>query len=171
VDLLAQARIAALTARADEALTLVARGSGGDFDTGFNVSMKTLAGDGSGGLLAQASDAATDPVVRSALDAARADTKAWLDAHKKLRDQDTGGNYSAAVKLAISGDPGSSAAAFNQLDTDLANGIARASAAFDREAKTAATDFTGAVPGLVALTLLLLAGLVAGVQQRIAEYR
>jgi hypothetical protein len=171
VDLLAQARVAALTARADEALTLVARGSGGDFDTGFNVSMKTLAGDGSGGLLAQALSQTTDPVVRSALTAAQADTRAWLDAHKKLRDQDTGGNYSAAVQLAISGKPESSAAAFNQLDTHLADGIIRASAAFDREARTAATDFTGAVPGLVVLTLLLLAGLVAGVQRRIAEYR
>jgi hypothetical protein len=53
VEVLAQARIAALQARADEALTLVARGSGGGFEDDFKTNFTTLAGeDGAGGLLA-----------------------------------------------------------------------------------------------------------------------
>ena len=175
VELLAQARIAALQARADESLTLVARGNGGDFDKKFDTAMADLAGkDGNSGLLAQARDQAQragDPSVRSALDAARSDAKAWQDAHKKLRGLDNGGDYPGAVKLAIGDTPDSAAAAFSRLDADLARGIATASTAFDRKAGSAADDFTGATAGLIVLTLLLLGGVVVGFQQRIAEYR
>ncbi len=169
VDRLASARIAALTARADEALTLVARGSGGDFDKDFNQQLTTLVGDR--GLLGDAAGQPGDPAVRSALSAAAAQAGVWRDAHKNLRAQDTGGDYPAAVKLAISSGPGSTADAFNHLDKDLANGIDAASADFDRQARAAADGFTLAAPGLVVLTLLVLAGVVAGLQQRIAEYR
>ena len=44
VALLAQARIAALQARADEALTLVARGGGGDYEKDFQANMSALIG-------------------------------------------------------------------------------------------------------------------------------
>ncbi len=169
VDLLAQARIAALQARADEALTLVARGTGADNEKDFTVAMTRLAGpDGNGGLLRQARDRAGDPAV---LDAALSHARAWHDAHKKVRGLDDGGNYPDAVKLATGDDPAGAAAAFNKLDAELDKGITDASGVFDREAGAARDGFAGAVPGLAVLTVLLLAGVVYGLGQRIAEYR
>jgi hypothetical protein len=168
VDLLAQARIAALQARADEALTLVARGTGADIEKDFTAAMTRLAGpDGNGGLLQQARDRAGDP---AAVDAVRSDARAWRSAHQKVRGLDDGGSYPDAVRLAIGDDPAGAAATFSKLDADLDSGITAASGVFDREAAAADDGFT-AVPGLAVLTLLLVAGVVYGLGQRIAEYR
>jgi hypothetical protein len=169
VDLLAQARIAALQARADEALTLVARGSGADFEKDFGAAMTRLAGpDGNDGLLKRARDRASDPAV---IDAALSDARAWGAAHQKVRGLDDGGNYPDAVKLAIGDEPAGAAAAFSKLDADLNKDITAASGVFDREAAAAGGGFAGAVPGLAVLTLFLAAGVVYGLGRRIAEYR
>src|SRR5262249_61613333 len=119
VNKLAQARIAALNARADEALTLVARGSGADFEKDFGTRMHDLAGGGDGGLLASAR---TDASGETELDIANAQThvKEWMAAHATLREQDAAGNYTDAVKLATGTDANTTAAAFNSLDADLA---------------------------------------------------
>jgi hypothetical protein len=169
VDLLARARIAALTARADEALTLVAHGAG-DFDAGFGQSINDLDGAGGGGLLGLAAGRATTEDVGVAIAAAQNDIKTWRTVHAKLRDQANAGNYPEAVRLAVTG-TGSAADAFSALDADLAKGIEAANAAFDREDGAAAGALSLAVPGLIVLTLLMLAGSIAGIQQRIAEYR
>jgi hypothetical protein len=171
VELLAQARIAALQARADESLTLVARGSGGDFDKDFDTSMNTLAGKGGAGLLARARQAASGPGVGAAVIDAQMRAEDWRKAHKQLRDKDNSGDYLGALTLAIGADPASAASAFTKLDTDLATAISGASGEFDREAAAAAGDFTGAAPSAVVLTLILVAGLLVGLQRRIAEYR
>jgi hypothetical protein len=171
VDLLVQARIAALTARADEALTLVARGSGGDLDKDFDSQLKTLAGDGSGGLLARVRNSTSDGKVADIMAGAQSDARTWLASHKKERDLDNGGNYPEAVQLAVGTGKDSTGAVFKHLDDQLASAIDKANAAFNTEARAAADGFALAAPGLVVLTLLMLAGVVAGVQQRIAEYR
>jgi hypothetical protein len=169
VDLLAQARIAALQARADEALTLVARGTAADLDKDFDAAMTRLAGtDGNGGLLKQARDRAADP---ASVDRALADVRSWRTAHQKVRDLDNGGSYPDAVTLAIGDSADGSAVAFSKLDADLASGITTASGVFDREARAAGGGFAGAVPGLAVLTLLLLVGVIYGLGLRIAEYR
>ncbi len=172
VNLLAQARIAALQARADEAQTLVAHGNGADSEKHFVASMDTLAGkDGNGGLLATARRLASDPAVRAALDRAGTAARDWRTVHTKLRGLDDAGQYPQAVALAIGTDPASSATHFNALDKALADGIGTASAAFDRQATAAADAGTGSAVGFVVLTLGYLAGLVLGLQRRIAEYR
>jgi hypothetical protein len=172
VQLLAQARIDALQARADEALTLVARGNGGGFEQEYGTVLVALAGkDGTGGLLGQARAAATDSRVRARLDAAITDTRAWRAAHTALRAKDDAGQYPEAVVLATGSGPGSTATLFNRLDTDLGQGIGVAEATFDRDAQRAGGSLTGAAPGLGVLTLILLVGVAAGFQRRIAEYR
>jgi hypothetical protein len=178
VALVANARIAALQARADEALTLVARGSGGEFEKTFVEKMTALAGpDGTGGLLAQARAQATDPAVGGALSAAATAVADWRGVHQKLRGLDDGGQYPQAVRLAIGdpgiagGDPASAASAFNRVDHELANAINRANATFDDRARAADAATTGAAIGLAILTVILVAGLIVGLQQRIAEYR
>jgi hypothetical protein len=84
-----------------------------------------------------------------------------------MRGLDDGGRYGDAVVLAI----GDEQDAFNRLDAALGKGIGLANDAFDREARAAARDLGGAAVGLSVLTVALLAGLVFGFQQRLAEYR
>jgi hypothetical protein len=162
VQLLAQARLDALQARADESLTLIARGNGADFEKDYTAVDGRL-----GALLTQARAAATDPAVRAAVDSARSGLGTWRAAHQKMRAFDDGGQYSDAVVLAVGADQD----AFNQLDADLAKGIGLTHDTFDRRARAAAAALNGAPVGLSVLTALLLAGLVFGFQQRLAEYR
>jgi len=169
VDLLAQARIAALQARADEALTLVARGSGGDYEADFKTNMSALTGDR--GLLARARDQATDDAVRAALADLSASITQWQVAHDNLRRLDDGGQYPDAVKIALSTQDGGTAALFNKADSDFDRAIAVTSKAFDTQAGRAAGSLSGAGFALGAFTLVLLAGVAAGLTQRIAEYR
>jgi hypothetical protein len=175
VNLLATARIAALQARADEALTLVARGNGAAFERDFTAQMDRLVGVGrSSSLLDQARSAATDDAVRRAVDSAIADAKGWLKVHQQLRAVDDGGNYSDAVKLAVGAETGSAATIFNRLDGALGQAIKITSTAFDRRSADAAGALGGQTGGGVVLTVLLLAtlaGITIGFQKRIAEYR
>jgi hypothetical protein len=172
LETIAQARIAALQARADEALTLVARGSGGAFEQDFTRNMAALAGDdGRGGLLAVARGRATDPAVRGALAAATTAVSDWRKVHAQLRERDDGGHYPDAVKLAIGGESTTAASAFNRLDGQLATAIASASKTFDERAGAAGGALTATGVGWVILALMIVTGLVLGLQQRIAEYR
>ncbi|MDT5026161.1 MAG: hypothetical protein QOE61_2587, partial [Micromonosporaceae bacterium] len=178
VRLVADARIAALQARADEALTLVARGSGAKYEKTFVKNMTALAGaDGTGGLLAQARAQAGDPAVGDALAAAATAVTDWRAVHQKLRGLDDGGQYPQAVQLAngdpsiAGGDPASAASAFNRVDDALAKAIAVANATFEDRAQAADGATMGAAIGLAILTVVLVAGLIVGLQQRIAEYR
>src|SRR6266542_4202842 len=159
VELLAGARIAALQARADEALTLVARGTGEVFEKDFTAQLTTLAGPGG------------TSGVRSVLDSAVAEVRSWRTVHQKLRELDDGGSYGEAVKLAIDADTGSTASIFNRVDAALGKTITLTSSAFDRRAARAAGALGGESAAIVVLTILLLAGVAVGFQQRIAEYR
>jgi hypothetical protein len=166
VDLIARARITALQARADEALTLVARGSGDSFENDFKDRMATLAGDGQ---LGRALTAATDAQVRNSLDQASTELAAWRTQHTQVRSLDDGGQYPEAVALAV-GDKGTSAT-FGRLDTALADAIAKADSAFRTHASSAGDAMTAAAAGWALLTIVAVAGLVLGLRLRIAEYR
>jgi len=168
VQALATARIEALQARADEALTLVARGSGGAFEQDFRKTMADLVGaNGGGGRLGHAASTATDPTVRAAIRAAISDVAAWQRVHTGLRKDDDGGNYPAAVTAAT----GPASDSFTRLDDALADGIRASDATFTEQAAAAgrAIRIVGIV--VIILTLLTLGGAAIGVQRRIAEYR
>jgi hypothetical protein len=169
VALLTRVRIAALQARADEALTLVARGNGGDFEKDFTAQLASL--EGSGGLLAKAHSAATRSDVVRAVDSATAEVRNWKTVHQKLRGLDDGGDFSAAVRLALSTETDGSAATFNRLDSALGQAIQRTGEAFGKRATQAASAIGGQSAAIAVLTVLLLAGVTIGYQRRIAEYR
>jgi hypothetical protein len=172
VNRLAEARIAALQARTDESLTLVARGNGAAFEQDYVAVMRRLAGtDGGGGLLAEAGSAATDATTREAAAAAAGHARAWLAAHQKVRAQDDGGDYAAAVNGAIGAGPGTTAALSQRLDGELDRAIAYNSQRFDREARGAGRALSGADIGLAVLAALVGVGAALGIQRRIAEYR
>ncbi|MEE6263244.1 hypothetical protein [Plantactinospora sonchi] len=172
MNLLAEARIAGLQARADEALTLVARGNGAAFEENFGVVMERLAGtDGNGGLLGQARAAASDQATRQAVETAILKTQAWTVTHRQVRLHDEAGDYEKAVQTTVGSEGLTTAAIFTQLDEALAQAITHNGERFEREAASAGRALTGADVGMVGLTLLVLVGAVLGIQRRIAEYR
>jgi hypothetical protein len=168
VQALAQARILALQARADEALTLVARGSGGAFETDFTDKMTALADPG--GALDKATTLASDPAVRGALAQARTALDAWRTGHAAVRKADDGGDYPGAVAIAVT-DPTKNSADFAALDSALQQAIDVTGRAFDAAAADAGTGLTAAAVLWTVLALGIVAGAVVGIQQRIAEYR
>jgi hypothetical protein len=171
-EMLVKARIAALTARGDEALTLVARGSGAPFENDFKAQIAGLVNaDGRSGLLDRAKTATTDPTVRESTQNAINDVKSWVKVHETLRKADDDGDSAKALRLAIGTGDESTATIFNHLDGLLASSIRATSAVSDTRGANAADAFTGQTAGGVFLTIVLLAGIAVGYQRRIAEYR
>jgi hypothetical protein len=162
VQAVAGIRIAALQARADEALTLVARGSGSQFEDDFKTRLSDIFGR-----LDTATNSATDDGVRQQLSTARQQLTSWQAAHVKLRALDDAGQYPQAVAAAI----GPQSTLFAAIDGTLQQVITSTGATFADRADRASNALTGAVVAWTLLTIILIAGLVAGVEQRIAEYR
>lgn len=172
VAVLAEARIAALQARADEGLTLIARGDGAAFEQNFTETMERLVGaDGAGGLLLRAHQQAPDDSARAVVEDARAQARTWLATHRKVRELDDGSQHLEAVQLATGSAPDSAANAAGQLDAALARGIVDGRRHFDRQAVSAADALGGADVAVALLAVLLAAAGSFGLYQRIAEYR
>ena len=169
--LLAELRVDALQARADESLTLIARGDGAGFEKEFTVLAQRLLGpDGSGGLFRKALAGAPTSADRQRVEQARSAAQQWLAAHRTLRELDDGGKYQDAVKLATGSDPNSPSTLFGRLDTALTAGITTSNATFEDHTTQAGNILTGVNIAIVVLTVLLVAGSVAGLQRRIREY-
>lgn len=172
VTVLARARFAALEARADESLTLVARGDGAVYQKDFERLAATL-GDknGGGGLLERARTAATDATGESTTTTAAAEYAKWLASHQQVRKLDDGGDYDKAVDLAIGSSPDGAATAFSKLDAALAQAIEHGRQRFDQAAARARGALSGAVYVLSLLALLAAGSAVLGIRQRLREYR
>jgi len=165
-DVLARARIATLTARGDETLTLVARGSGQSYEKRYAEVSGQLTG-----LLAEGQRLATTPGVRAAVDSAVGNNQAWQEAHRAIREADDKGDFTAAVSVALGADPAGAAAAFDKLDSDLVDAITQARKTSTTSVAAARGTLTGSVVVVVLLGLLAASASVAGVWQRLKEYR
>jgi hypothetical protein len=166
---LADARIAALQARADESLTLVARGNGKAFDDDYELMMKRLAGENRDGGLLVAGDA--DRPTRDFLDAALKEARNWDSAHDKVRQLDNDGQYDQAVTASVGTGQDSTATIANRLDKQLSDAIDHNSDVFRQEVRGAGGSLAGADIGVGLLAALLVFGAAAGIQRRLAEYR
>ncbi|EHR53368.1 hypothetical protein SacmaDRAFT_5207 [Saccharomonospora marina XMU15] len=177
VDLLVRARIAALQARADETLTLVARGGGEQYEREFTSQFQRLAGqDGQGGLLDQARQSAAGQSSAQHLESATEAASAWLTAHEKVRALDSSGNHLEAVAMAIGGQSGqdadgSAAAAFNRLDKELAAAINAGRQNFLDDTTNGSRALTLLAPGFAVLTVIAALGSTLGIRERLREYR
>jgi hypothetical protein len=170
VEVIVQARIVALKMRANETLTLVARGDGGEYEDEFEKQAKQITGSGS--LLAQARGLAPNQETQDLLAAAQRNANDWLAAHKKIRQLDDGGSYQEAVSLAISSDTKTSAAAmFTKLDDNLLKALRDARQKFAEETSGASKAMTALTPGVGVLALLAAAGVTMGIRDRLQEYR
>jgi hypothetical protein len=173
VDVLVRTRIAALQARADETLTLVARGDGGSYEKDFSALANQLVGvDGRSGLLGQARSRVNDQDSLSRIDSAIGNARTWLRAHAQVRQFDDGGDYNAAVKTAI--DPqvrDGSAAAFLSLDGDLVSAINAGRQVFLDNTRNADRALILLAPGFAILALVAASGATMGIRERLREYR
>jgi hypothetical protein len=173
-EVLAKARILALTARGDETLTLVARGSGQEYDDHYDKTRAELAGDDEdtvGGLLGVAGVVATDDAVRQDVAEAVDEQRAWQEAHDAIRAADEGGSYNEAVDLAIDPVENGAAIRFDAVDEALGRAIDRTTTTFEQEVSEADGALTGTVAGVILLALVTAIGGAAGLWQRLKEYR
>lgn len=171
VEVLANARRATLQARADEALTLIARGNGAAFERDYSAVMATLVGPGGdAGLLEQAvTRAPADD--RAVIDRARGAARRWLEVHRTVRRLDDGGDYQQAVSLATDAGPDSPAVVFGMLDAAMGQALTTANARVERQADRAAGVLSGLGVGFALLTAGVVAAVVLGFRPRIREYR
>jgi hypothetical protein len=152
---LAQARIAAYDAKANESLTLVYQGTGQAFETAYGKDLATARDQ-----LAAAQHAGAGDVGTSALNV-------WNSTHGKIRDADNGGNWQGAVNQATT--------TSNEQFTDFANASGNV---LTKEARAVSDGLTASHWQLVLLGwLTLLVGILAaalawaGIGQRLGEYR
>ncbi|WP_158884609.1 hypothetical protein [Amycolatopsis anabasis] len=173
VDVLVRARITALQARADETLTLVARGDGAAYEKDFAGLAVQLAGeDRKGGLLGEAKGLVAGQAGARHVEAAVADADAWLRAHAEVRKRDDSGDYDDAVKLAIDmKSPDSAAAAFARLDKNLVEAIDVGRQGFLDETRGADRALTLLPAGVAVLAVVAAAGATMGIRERLREYR
>lgn len=169
MEVLARARVAATEARADETLTLVARGDGKAYQDHY-VQMLGELGDERSGLLSDARSLATDDEVRAEVDAAIEQAAAWREVHDQVRALDDGGQYREAVDLAISPDEGGAGSAFGRVEGSLARAFTLTEQAFHVEASAARNALTGLTGGIVVLALIAAVGAGWGMWQRVREY-
>ncbi|WP_219632691.1 hypothetical protein [Haloechinothrix aidingensis] len=172
VDVLVQTRIAALQARADELLALVARGDGEAYEDRFAELAEQIAGqDGTGGRLGELRDTASAQLSGPVEDAVASAT-GWLRTHETLRDLADGGDYNDAVELAVdTGSETGSGTAFARLDSSLAEAIQAGREEFVTSTVTGERALTGLVEGWLALAAVGAGGVVIGIRQRLREYR
>ncbi|WP_420707683.1 hypothetical protein [Streptomyces sp. ATexAB-D23] len=175
MDVLNRARIDSLKARADENLTVVARGAvltadgkSDKYETDYNAGMKAL-----GEELAEAAKLAEDtgdteggkPVAA----AAKAVTE-WQGRHRTARKADDSGDYDTALEQII-GQKNSTGESFTKVDEALRTALDHEQSDFTR----AAEDGRGALGGLpVGAAVLAVLGAVAaivGVNRRLSEFR
>lgn len=174
VDVLVQARIVALQCRANETLTLVARGDGPQYETDYQKLIPGLVAKdgGPGTLLATAKDLAADNEQTSGSVTAAVDSAAkWHNAHLEIRKMDDAGDYQNAVKAATGAEPTSAAQLFAKLDSSLDDAIMSGRQAFVERADEAGKTLTGLLPGMAILGLVAAAGVTMGIRQRLQEYR
>ncbi|MFK0253517.1 hypothetical protein [Streptomyces sp. NPDC090445] len=175
LKVLNDARIAALQARANENLTLIARGAvlaedkkSDKYDVDFAADMKDLdAGLAKAGRLAD--DAlGRDPVARAA-DAVRQ----WKQRHAAARETDLRGDYEDALPQVI-GDKDhkdSSGASFDRVDASLEQALAHEQQEFTLAARDGLGALGGLMTGSAALAVVGAGAALLGIGRRLSEYR
>ncbi|MGW3112712.1 hypothetical protein [Streptomyces sp. NPDC001091] len=174
LNVLHNAQIAALKARGNENLSLVARGAetvevnGTKQDAYYHAFDQDLAALDA--RLTEARRLADDAEGGAPVDAARGDADAWRDRHGTARGEDEKGNYQRALDLVIGAD-GTTGASFDGVDRSLSRALGHEQAEFDRAATGGRDAMTGLPEGAAVLGVLGAAGAVLGIGRRLSEYR
>nr|WP_206314493.1 hypothetical protein [Streptomyces coryli] len=181
LQVLNEARIGSLQARANEALTSVSRGAvldekGNDaYEKRYQKGMSELVGKGGkdaapGSQLHEAMRLADDGAGQTPVDKAGDWTREWQKRHATARAADDDGNYNSAVEKTI-GKENSTGETFDKVDSFLAKALAHEQAEFSAAAEDGRGAFTGLQWGAIVLGLLGALGALLGIGRRLSEYR
>jgi hypothetical protein len=167
VEILARTRSVALQASNDESLAIIARGSGQSYLTDFDNAVKQLgSADDSSSLLGQTAKVTADqPEVRQTI---LAEYGAYLKSHDQVRNADKAGQSAQAVATVATNDEYPH---LQKLNGALVSTLGVSQARFASHASSARSTLsplTYALPILIILAALLA---LAGIQQRINDYR
>lgn len=172
LKVLGDARINSLKARANENLTVVARGAvltddgkSDKYETDYAAGMDRL-----GEQLHLAQRLADDSAGRGPVDAAVEAVSEWQERHKDVTRTDRAGDYDGVVRKVI-GAKGSTGESFDKVDAALEKALAHEQREFTAAAEDARGALTGLPLGAVALGVLGAAGAVLGINRRLSEYR
>ncbi|GAA4919634.1 hypothetical protein ACFPM3_00405 [Streptomyces coeruleoprunus] len=172
LKVLNEARINSLKARANENLTLVARGAVLT-DDGKKDKYETEYGAGMGRLASALDEAhalADDTAGRAPVSDALRWVGEWRERHTGARQTDDAGDYDGALAKVIGGKD-STGAAFDRVDAALRKALDHEQDEFTRAAERGRGALTGLPAGAGALAVLGAAGAIMGVNRRLAEYR
>ncbi|MFD5766173.1 hypothetical protein ACFWIN_10165 [Streptomyces sp. NPDC127049] len=178
LQLLNEARISSLKARANENLTQVARGAvltedgqNDKYEAEYATGMSALTD-----ALARATRLADDEAGQAPLREAAAGAGEWQKRHAAARELGESGEYRDALDLIIGpkgeAEPKESAGwCFDKVDAALERALAHEQAEFTRSAGGAVDALTGLPLGAAALGALGALGAVLGINRRLSEYR
>ncbi|MFE7747854.1 hypothetical protein [Streptomyces sp. NPDC057428] len=172
LDVLSKARINSLKARANENLTLVARGAvltpdgtRDKYETDYGTGMKAL-----GAQLVSARELADDSSGSKPVASAISSVSEWQDRHTEARTTDDRGDYDGALKQVI-GPKNSTGECFEQVDGALRQALAHEQGEFDAAARSGRGALGGLPTGAAVLAVLGAVAAIVGVNRRLSEYR
>ena len=193
LDVLNNARINSLKARANENLTLVARGavltpdgSADQYETDYAKGMSALAAQlkkaerladdergrapGGPGDRSPAALVVREPLGRAPVARAARSVTEWQERHRKARATDDQGDYEGALTQII-GAEDSTGQSFQQVDTALRKALAHEQGEFTAAAEDGRGALRGLPTGAAALAVLGAVAAILGVNRRLSEYR
>ena len=158
---LTQARILDGQARADDELTLVTRDSDPGYQQDYGAVSARLT------TMLNKSGPGWTPDEDISLDSGAQQWSAYGESHASVRQADSRGRLSAAVAA----DATTSASDAQHLDDALTQGIDTAVTSFSSTARSAAADLDGLIWAALILMAVVAAGVIAGLEPRLKEYR
>ncbi|MEU1281156.1 hypothetical protein [Streptomyces sp. NPDC005805] len=172
LNVLNEARINALQARANENLTLVARGAVLT-DDGKDDKYAAEYGQTMGWLddsLELALRHADDDEGRRPVEQAIRAVGDWQERHAEVTRADQGGDYEGALRKVI-GAEGSTTESFDAVDAALAQALEHEQREFTEAAKGGRAALTGLAAGAALLAVLGAVAAILGINRRLSEYR
>ncbi|MFF3176310.1 hypothetical protein ACFVQ0_27230 [Streptomyces sp. NPDC057900] len=179
LDVLNRARIDSLKARANETLTVVARGAVLTAD-GKNDKYETDYGTGMKALVAELDKAAKlaedthDTVGSEPVAKAITGVTEWQSRHRTARKTDDSGDYDTALTQIIGtadSTKGSTGESFNRVDDALKKALAHEQEEFTQAARDGRGALGGLPIGAAALAVLGAVAAIVGVNRRLSEFR
>ncbi|MFF3426645.1 hypothetical protein [Streptomyces sp. NPDC002602] len=175
LKVLNDARIASLQARANENLTLVARGAvlaedkkSDKYDVDYTKNMRELDAGLSAALRLADDDSGEEPVSKAV-----AGVTQWKQRHASARESDMRGDYDLAL-VQVVGDKDhkdSSGASFDTVDASLEQAVVHEQREFTQAARGGLGALGGLTTGAAALAVVGAAAALLGIGRRLSEYR
>ncbi|WP_311137195.1 hypothetical protein [Streptomyces sp. I6] len=172
LTVLNDARISSLKARANENLTLVARGAvltedgkGDKYEADYASGMSRLTAS-----LGRAGQLAGDGAGRTPVAQAVSAASEWRSRHQQAGESDRAGDYDGALAKVIGGE-GSTGQCFDRVDAALERALAHEQAEFTEAAEGGRGALAGLPAGAAVLAVVGAAGAVLGIGRRLSEYR